>query len=57
MSVTAKRWTKDEESQARFIKESCNSERSIPEIIAGLRRVDRNAKAKMARRTPRMTVL
>lgn len=57
MSTIAKRWTKDEESQARYIKESCNSERSIPEIIAGLRRVDRNAKAKMARRTPRMTVL
>jgi len=57
MSTIAKRWTKDEEYQARYIKESCNSERSIPEIIAGLRRVDRNAKAKMARRTPRMTVL
>ena len=50
MTKLAKRWTKDEESRAIAYIESTSTASTLPEVIAEIRRIDRNAIAKMNRR-------
>ena len=47
----AKRWTTDEESRARWLKDVTGSQQSIAEIIARNRATDRKAMQKTARRS------